>query len=244
MQILIPAFLAGMLTILAPCSVTLLPVILGGSIAGKRTILPLITALSLALSVFIFTLLLKVGTDLLPISEATLKTFGGLLIFFLALTMVFPEGWDWLQIKLGLYKSEKLLEKAKNGNSVIGALLLGAALGPVFSTCSPTYFYILGTVIPADFWTGMFALFIYCLGLLAMLLLVGYGGRAIVVHLKFAANPTGWFKRGLGVILLFTGVSIVTGFDKQIESFILDIGGGGDYFLTTIERSIMSSMGT
>ena len=241
MEFLIPSFLAGALTILAPCTVTLLPVMLGGSVTEKNPLRPLIVGLSLGASVFIFTLLLKVGTDFVAIDEYILRLASSIILLLLGLTMVFPTVWDTLQVKLGLYKSEQLVEKAKGKDGIWGAILLGAALGPVFSTCSPTYFYILGTVLPQDFWLGIMNLFVYSLGLVVVLVAIGYGGRAVVQKLKFAANPTGWFRRFLGILLVIVGILFLTGWDKVIEVWILDLGQNG-YFLIDIERSLMGNV--
>jgi hypothetical protein len=37
-------------------------------------------------------------------------------------------------------------------------------------------------------------------------------------------NPNGWFKRILGILLIFSGFSVMTGLDKTIEAAILDTG--------------------
>lgn len=234
-----PSFLAGALTILAPCTVTLLPVMIGGSVTEKNPWKPLVVGLSLGLSVFLFTLLLKVGTDVVAIDEDILRVISAVIILLLGITMIFPGLWDRIQVKLGLYKSEQLVEKARaKGDGFLGAVLLGAALGPVFSTCSPTYFYILGTVLPQDFWLGVLNLLVYSFGLVLILVAIGYGGRAVVQKIKFAANPTGWFRRTLGVLLVIVGLLFLTGWDKVLETWILDLGGD-DYVLIQIERDLM-----
>lgn len=62
MTLFIVSFLAGVLTILAPCVLPVLPVILAGSLGEKGRWYPHIIIFSLALSVVIFTVLLKVST--------------------------------------------------------------------------------------------------------------------------------------------------------------------------------------
>ena len=64
MLLLLISFIAGVLTILAPCVLPLLPVIIGGSISGKtkEKSRPYIIAASLAASLVVFTLLLKLST--------------------------------------------------------------------------------------------------------------------------------------------------------------------------------------
>lgn len=102
--------------------------------------------------------------------------------------------------------------------------MLGASLGPVFTTCSPTYALILAVILPANFFFGILHLLAYVIGLALILLLIAFGGQSVVKKLKFAVNPNGWFKRSLGIVLLFTGAVIITGFDKMLESAILDAG--------------------
>lgn len=43
-------------------------------------------------------------------------------------------------------------------------------------------------------------------------------------RLKWAASPTGWFKKIIGIIIILTGVAIVTDYTKIIQTKILDLG--------------------
>ena len=73
MEIAIPAFIAGMLTILAPCVLPLLPVIIGGTVTGNRhRLTPIVITMSLAVSVIIFTLLIRASTLLIDIPPVRL----------------------------------------------------------------------------------------------------------------------------------------------------------------------------
>ena len=174
MNILIVAFLAGILTILAPCVITLLPIILGGSLGEKDYKKPLIVAISLGISVFIFTLLLKASTVLLMIDPKFWQVISGLLIGGFGIIMLFPSLWDKVVIKLKLYKSDELLHKSSQKKGVKGSILLGAALGPVFATCSPTYAVILGIVLPQSLAEGVLSIASYSLGLKGLAILKAY----------------------------------------------------------------------
>lgn len=236
MNYLLPSFFAGMLTVLAPCVVTLLPVILGGTIGEKNPWRPLVIAGSLGISVIAFTLLLKVTTAFIGIPQEFWRSISGLLIILFGFTMVFPAIWEWLSFKFKLYKSEHLLHKSGQKNGLLGAALLGASLGPVFTTCSPTYTVILAIVLPANFAIGMINLIAYTLGLTLFLLAIGYGGQKVSTKFKFAVNPNGWFKKSLGVLLVATGLLVLTGLDKTLESKILDSGYLGPI---SIEESLL-----
>ena len=105
-----------------------------------------------------------------------------------------------------------------------GDVTIGAALGPVFSSCSPTYFLILATVLPASFALGLVYLLAYIAGLAIILLLIAWLGQKFANKLTNLADPRGWIKRGLGVLFLLVGLAIVTGADKTFEAWILDSG--------------------
>ncbi len=88
--------------------------------------------------------------------------------------------------------------------------MTGAALGPVFSTCSPTYAFLLATVFPVSLLAGIGYTFVYAAGLALMLTLIAVGGRSIIAKVRFIADERGIFKRVLGVIFVLIGLAIIT----------------------------------
>ncbi len=223
MLLLIGAFFAGMITVLAPCVLPLLPVIIGGSISGdvrdkKR---PFIIAASLAVSLILFTLLLKVTTLFINVPPEIFVYASGGIIVGLGIVFLFPDLYEKVLIRLNLQaKSQQLLGKAGGKGALIGAIITGAALGPVFSSCSPVYAYILATVLPVNFGVAMLAIVAYVLGLSIMLLLIGFVGQKFVRKLKFASNPKGWFNRVLAIIFIIVGLLILTGYDKRLQTYV------------------------
>ncbi len=219
MSLLLLSFLAGILTVLAPCAFMLLPVIIGGSIGKGSSYRPYIITLSLGLSLFLFTLLLKATSILINIDPTFLKYLSGITVIILGLISLFPNIWDTISFRLNLSgNSDQLLNKAQKKDGILGAVLTGAALGPVFSACSPTYVYILTTVLRQNFQDGLLNIFAYILGLSVIMLGVGLLGRRFTQKLKWAINPSGIFKKVIAVIFILVGIAIITGFDKQIQS--------------------------
>ncbi len=225
MLLLFGAFFAGVITVFAPCVFALLPVIIGGSMSGnvrdKRR--PFIIAISLAVSLITFTLLLKVTTLFIDIPPAVITGVSGTIIILLGLALLFPSLYDRIIIALNLQaKSQQLLGKGAGKGAVIGAIITGAALGPVFSSCSPVYGYILATVLPVNFGQAIVYMLAYVLGLTAMLLLIGFLGQKLVRRLKWASNPRGLFTRIVAVLFVIVGLLIITGYDKKFQTFIAD----------------------
>lgn len=231
MELLIPSFLAGILTVLAPCVLTLLPVIIGGSVGEKNPLRPLVIVASLSISVIVFTFLLKATTALIAIPTSFWAYISGGLITVFGLTMLFPETWSKIAFRLGLYKSQNVLAKSGDKQGLRGAILLGASLGPVFTTCSPTYALILAIVLPINFSLAFSNILVYAIGMSIPLLIIGYGGQKIASNFKGASNPKGWLKRSLAIILLLTGIAIMTGLDKKLETFIIEKGYLGAFEL-------------
>ena len=223
MFLLFGAFFAGIITVLAPCVLPLLPVIIGGSVSGnvsdKRR--PYIIAASLAISLILFTVLLKATTLLISVPPQVITYISGGIIVGLGIVFLFPMLYESVIIKLNLQaKSQQLLGQGSGRGAVIGAIITGAALGPVFSSCSPVYAYILATVLPVNFGVAMLYMVAYVLGLSLMLLLVGFLGQKLVRKLKFASNPRGLFTRIIAILFIVVGLLVITGYDKKLQTYV------------------------
>jgi cytochrome c-type biogenesis protein len=221
---------AGVLTVAAPCVLPLLPVIVGGAIVQgvderRARWRPYVIAASLAVSVVAFTLLLKATTALLGVPPQVWQAISGGIVILLGINLLFPTLWDRLSIVLGLQaRSGAMLDRSVSRQSTTGDILTGAALGPVFSSCSPTYALIVAAVLPVSFAEGVLYVVAYAVGLAGMLLLVALLGRGLVRRLGWLANPGGWFRRTIGAIFVLVGIVVITGFDKQLQTWILDAG--------------------
>ena len=149
---------------------------------------------------------------------------GGIVIAF-GLVLLFPGMWERLPFVNRLNRSSnQLLSSGYQRGGFLGAIIMGAALGPVFSACSPTYFIVLASVLPASFALGVFYLAVYVLGLCLTLFLVSLLGQRLADRLGFAADPKGIFKRVLGVLFVLVGIAVITGADKTLQIKILDTG--------------------
>jgi cytochrome c biogenesis protein CcdA len=224
MELFVVAFLAGVLTVLAPCILPLLPVIVGGSTLNDKDYRrPIIITASLAISVVAFTLLLKASTALLMIPPYVWQIISGGIVLLFGASLLSETTWAKVAVKFNL-ASNKLLGRAAQQKGWKGAVLIGLALGPVFSSCSPTYALIVAGVLPASFAQGLLYLIAYALGLAAILLLVGLLGQQIVRKLGWASNPNGWFKRVLAIIFIIVGLAVIFGLDKQVQAFLVENG--------------------
>ena len=241
MTLLIISFLAGVLTILAPCILPLLPVIVGRSITdislNKRRLF--IVIISLGLSVIAFTLLLKVSSLFVNIPQEVWTYISSGIIFIFGLIMVFPSLWERLVfLNIINRKSNQVLTKGYKKNSIWGDVIIGASLGPIFSACSPTYFVILATVLPATPILGIIYLLTYVFSLCLTLLLVSLLGQKITSKLGVVSDPRGWFKKIMGIIFILVAIAIFSGYDKKIQINLLN---SGFFDETKIEQKLLDA---
>jgi thiol-disulfide isomerase/thioredoxin len=151
--------------------------------------------------------------------------------------MIFPKLWDAIPGLTSVNKgSNKVLATGYQRQDVAGDVLTGAALGPVFSSCSPTYFLILATVLPRSLAEGFVYLLAYALGLCFALFVVAFAGQKLLERLGVASDPDGWLKRGIGVVFLILGVAIFLGYDKVAEAWAAE----RFYDVTKIEKVLLA----
>ncbi len=225
MSLIFLAFLAGILTVLAPCVLPLLPIIIGSSIDGTNRAKPFLVTAGLVISITVFTILLKASTLLLNLDPGIWKVLSGGIVIIFGLIYLFPNLWDRISFNLNLSgKSDGVLAKVSKKKGRLGSLLIGAALGPVFASCSPTYSLIIATVLPVSFLEGLIYILVYSIGLALVMLSVALLGRKLINKLGFFSKPDGYFKKTLGLIFLIVGISVITGWDKIVETYVLNSG--------------------
>lgn len=240
MTLLLVSFIAGILTVLAPCILPLLPVVIGSSINARSKVTPYIVIGSLAFSILVFTYLLKATTAFIAIPPYVWSyVSGGILIGF-GLILLFPKIWENLKfVSKGSQGANRLMGTGFRKKSVWGDVLVGAALGPVFSTCSPTYFVILATVLPASFWVGTGYLLVYLAGLVMILVFIALLGQKFTDKLQVVSTSGSNFKKIIGGLFIVVGIFIITGLDKKLEAWVLDTG----YFdITQFESSLLDQI--
>lgn len=239
MLLFLISFIAGVLTVLAPCVLPLLPVIVGGSVAsggGWRRAYTI--CVSLGGSVILFTLVLKVSTVFINIPQSFWEILSGGILILFGIVMIFPRLWDTLGfVNLMNRSSNRALAVGYQKNSLWGDMLMGAALGPVFASCSPTYFIILATVLPASFAMGLADLLAYAVGLSGFLFIIAIAGQRLVDKLGVTIEPEGWFRRVIGALFVIVGILVLTGLEKKIEAQLLSSG----FDVTIVEQRLLGA---
>lgn len=223
--LLITSLLAGMLSVLAPCVIGILPVLMARSVNGQKGRSPWWVIGGLASSIFLFSILLKSTTLLLGIPDEIWRYVSGGIILLFGVLMLWPGLWESLSLKLGFAtSSQKLMASAAAKSGRYGDVLLGASLGPVFSACSPTYLLIVATILPVSPVEGVIYLLVYIAGLVAMIAAVLVVGRKLIKKLGWGLDPHSLFHKIMGIFLIVIGGMIAFGVDKALLSYMVESG--------------------
>jgi cytochrome c biogenesis protein CcdA len=220
------ALLAGALSVLAPCVVGLLPILIGRSVApGSRAHSAILVIAGLCASIFVFTMLFRATTLLVDVPQRVWQYVAGAILAGFGVVSLLPQVWEWVSARVRLAEvGDRGARFGIGRQSRVGDLVLGASLGPAFSACSPTYALIVAVILPVSPAEGAAYLAAYLAGLAAMMAVIVIGGRRAVTALGWGVNPHGWFRRVLGVFFILFGVAIATGLDKEVLSFVVQNG--------------------
>lgn len=225
MELLIASFLAGVLTVLAPCIAPTIPILLARSGSSDKPRSAIYVIAGLSASIIIFTLLLKASTLLIGIPSDTWKILSGGIVVIFGIFSLSPGLWEAISLRSGAsLAAQKNLSAASIHTGKWGDVLIGASLGPVFSACSPTYALIVAVILPTTPLLGLLYLITFVVGLGIMLFAIAIYGNKLISKLGWGMNPRSVFRRSLGAVLVIVGTMIILGIDKDILGFLVQNG--------------------
>lgn len=219
------AFLAGVLSVLSPCVLPLLPIVLGTA-ASEHRLGPVALAVGLAISfvtigLFVATIGFAMGldTDVFRAISAALLIAVGLVLLVPKLQAQFalaasPVG-NWVDEQLGGFATSGLW----------GQFALGLLLGAVWSPCVGPTLGAASILAAKGENLGQVAatMFAFGLGAALPLMLLGLLSREAMMRMRGRLMEAGkGGKMLLGGLLVAIGLFIATGLDKRLETVLVD----------------------
>jgi cytochrome c-type biogenesis protein len=219
------AFLSGVLSILSPCVLPLVPIVLGAAISEHR-FGPLALALGLALSFTGIGLLVALVGFSAGFDASTLRTGAAVIMVALGLVLMLPA----FQVRLAAAGGPvaNWAEQSFGGFSTTGLggqFAVGLLLGAVWSPCVGPTLGAASLLASQGRDLGQVALTMAAFGFGAglPLALFGFASRAWLTRMRdrmLAAGKHG--KLALGLLLIVLGLAIATGIDKRIETVLVE----------------------
>ena len=214
------AFVAGLVTILNPCVLPLVPILVGSAL-GKARGGPLALAAGLVTSFTLFGFTVIAFGYSLGIDERLVRMFAGGLLAIAGVVLLVPQAQAALSAAAAPLTNagNQQLEKVSS-DGIIGQYLVGLLLGLVWAPCvGPTL------ASQGESLASAFLIFLtFGLGVAASILAFAYGSRrALGERGKALRTLARYAKPIFGAALLIVGLMVLTGFDKVIEILVLDI---------------------
>jgi cytochrome c biogenesis protein CcdA len=215
------ALLAGILSILSPCVLPLLPLVLGAA-ATQHRFGPVLLALGVALSFVVIGLFVATIGFAIGIDGSEFRFGSAVLMILVGIVLVAPPLQERFSAAAGPLSDK--IDGAFRGYPAAGALGqfgLGLVLGAVWSPCvGPT----LGaaSVLAArgeNLQQVAVTMAVFGIGAALPLLLLGGLSRRLMSSWRDSLLGAGKrVKQGLGVLLIVLGGLIVAGVDKNLEA--------------------------
>lgn len=231
------SFIAGVLSILSPCVLPLVPIIVGTALNTHR-FGPYALALGLAISFTVIGVFLATLGDALGIDQELFREVAAWLLMLFGVVLLSTRlQAGFANITSGLGGSgQQLLDKVST-DSLLGQFGLGLVLGIIWSPCVGPILGATVTLASQGQQLGqvVIVMAIFGLGAGLPLILLGMLSRQVMMNIRgklFAAGKLG--KQVLGGVMLLIGIMILTGLDKQLESFLVAISP--DWLITLSTR--------
>ena len=217
MILVLAVFLGGVLTILSPCIMPVLPFVFARSERKFLTNgLPLLVGMSLAFA-GIATLATVGGSWAIRLNQYG-RLVSLILLTAVAATLLSRTLADWLAKPFVALGNRLLPAGVAGEGSVLSSLLLGAATGLLWAPCAGP---ILGLVLTGAAISGPNArtsllLLAYAAGAATSLAVAIFAGRTLFTALKKSFGVGEWIRRALGITVLLGVVAIAFGWDTSI----------------------------
>ena len=223
------ALFAGMLTIAAPCTLPVLPALLGASVAGSGRARPAFIAAGFLASFAAAAVLFSAVTQIAGIDQTVLRTAAAVLLAIFGALMLWPRPFEWLWGEFGprFVPGERAIVRFARGNT--GAFVLGTTLGLVWTPCAgPVLASILTLIATAGtFASGAVLLSVYAAGAAVSLLAIAWGGQAVTARVQVLARYSHRLQQGFGVMIIAFAVATYFDYDALVAAWLSRFYPGG-----------------
>lgn len=219
---LVLALLAGVVTIAAPCTLPMLPILLGASVGQTGKTRPALIALGFVMSFSAAALLLSAVTRVFDFDPAALRTSASILLLGFGLLMIWPAPFEWLSVRIGGLTNGGFAGGALPRHGNIGGFVLGTTLGLVWTPCAGPVLGSILTIVATSPDTGWASamLVVYAIGAAIPMLAIAYGGQAVTTRVRSIARISPRLQQGFGVVVIAFAIASYFQYDTLIVAWL------------------------
>jgi cytochrome c biogenesis protein CcdA len=218
------AFLAGVITVLSPCILPILPIILTSSIGGvdRGKSRPVGVVAGFVLSFTFFTLFLSTIVRLSGISAETLRFVSIFVVAGFGISLLIPQ-FQALVERL-FSKLAGRMPNSQNRTGFGGGLLLGISVGLLWTPCvGPILASVISLAITGTVTFDAFLITLaYSFGTAIPMFLIMLGGQNALRRIPWLLSNLGSIQKAFGAIMILTAIGIYFNVDRSFQTFILN----------------------
>lgn len=232
------AFFSGIVTIFAPCIWPILPIVLSaGATGGERKPLGIVTGL--AVSFMLATLALAFVVQVIPFDPEVLRLFAVFVIALLGLTLIVPALGARLEGVVSRFASLGGRFTKNSGTGFWSGFITGFALGLVWSPCAGPILATIATLAATQAVSFQVVLvtLAFVLGVSLPLFVLAVLGKRVLAKTRALAPYTKRIQQAFGLIMILAALAIYTGYDKTLQTNLLDTFPKYESFLNGLEKN-------
>jgi cytochrome c biogenesis protein CcdA len=213
------ALMAGVVTVAAPCTLPMLPILLGASVGQTGKLRPALIALGFVMSFSLVALALSAITRVFDFDPNVLRNGAAILLLGFGLLMIWPAPFEWLSVRLGGL-SDGSSAASHQGN--IAGFVLGTTLGLVWTPCAGPVLGSILTIVATSkdtTWASVL-LVVYAVGAALPMLAIAYGGQAVTTRIRSIARISPKLQQGFGVVVIAFAVASYFQYDTLIVAWL------------------------
>lgn len=226
---LIFSYLAGVLTLINPCVLPVLPIVLASALQSHR-FGPLALSAGMSASFVLLGLAVASVGQAIGLGERQLAQAGAVMMIGFGLVLLVPrlnEGFATATAGFAAKADARLGHGGEGAlsNGLVGQFLAGLLLGAVWSPCiGPTLGGAIGLASQGGSLVQAGAIMVsFALGVATMMLGLAYGTRAALSRRRAALSGlSAWAKPVMGTVLVTVGLAILFQFHHVIEAWAVD----------------------
>ncbi len=217
------AFLAGIITVLSPCILPILPIILSSSIGGHPSgySRPIGVVTGFIASFTFFTLFLTTIVRALGIPADTLRVVSIIVIASFGISLLIPA--FQLFVERLFSRLASFMPAGQNRTGFGGGLLIGLSVGLLWTPCvGPILASVISLALTGTVTLDAFLITLsYALGTAIPMFLIILGGQNALRRVPFLLRNLANIQKGFGVIMVLTAIAIFFNFDRTFQTIIL-----------------------
>jgi cytochrome c-type biogenesis protein len=215
------AFIGGLVSVLSPCVLPILPVIMAGSVGHRLR--PIAIVLGMAVTFSLTGIVTSTVGGTLAGYARYIRVFATLVIILMGLILVSRKLAEKFVLFVSVVMQKFHPEKVQDtGTGLMGGFILGLSLGLVWVPCvGPIVGSILVLVaLEGDVILGGLALFSFAVGIGIPMILVAYAGKRASKRITGLARYAGNLKKIAGIVLILTGIFMLLGLDTDVQFWL------------------------